>query len=170
MHDNKKLMKKISILIPCYNESENIDALYAAIIKEINKLDNYEWEIIFEDNSSTDNTVELLRALTKKDKRVRVIVNLANYGPERSGCNLFLCPCADAVIPMCAELEDPPSLIPQFVKNWEQGWLVVLGQYLKREENLLIHGFRQLYYKIIAGFSDVKIEKNVTHFLKMYAQ
>lgn len=157
-------MKKISILIPCYNESLNIGFLYEAIIKETSRFNNYEWEIVFEDNSSTDNTVELLRALAEKDKRVRIIINMANYGPERSGCNLFLSPCADAVIPMCADLEDPPSLIPQFVKYWEQGWLVVLGQYVKREENLLIHGFRQLYYKMIAGFSDVKIEKNVTGF------
>lgn len=159
-----EFIKKISILIPCYNESENINALYAAIIKEINPLDNYEWEIIFEDNNSTDNTVELLRSLVKEDKRVRVIVNLANYGPERSSCNLFLSPCADAVICMCADLEDPPSLIPKFVKAWENGWLVALGQYTKRDENFLIHCCRQLYYKIIAGFSDVKIEKNVTGF------
>lgn len=160
----RKQMKKISIAIPCYNESANIADLYVAITKEINKLNYYEWEIIFEDNSSTDNTVELLRTLAEKDKRVRIIVNLANYGPERSGCNLFLSPCADAEIFMCADLEDPPYLIPQFVEAWEQGWPVVLGQYNKREESFLIHVFRQLYYKIIANFSDVKIERNVTGF------
>jgi len=158
------IMKKISILIPCYNESANIADLYTAITKEINKFNNYEWEMIFEDNNSTDNTVELLRNLTIKDKRVRIIVNLANYGPERSSCNLFLSPCADAVICMCADLEDPPSLIPQFLEAWENGWRVALGKYMKREENLLIHCCRRLYYRVIAGFSDVKIEKNVTGF------
>lgn len=157
-------MKKISIIIPCYNESANIDALYAAVTKEIGALPQYEWEMIFEDNCSTDNTVDLLRALTEKDKRVRVIVNMANYGPDRSGNNLFLSPCADAVIGMAADLEDPPSLIPQFVEAWEQGWPVVMGQYASRRENPVMSACRGLYYRIIAAFSDVKLEKNVTGF------
>ncbi len=85
-------MKKISIMIPCYNESANVEALYAAVTKEIDRLERYEWEIIFEDNCSTDNTVELLRAISERDKRVRIIVNQSNYGPERNGSNLFLVP------------------------------------------------------------------------------
>jgi len=148
-------MKRISITIPCYNESANIDVLYAALTHETDKLDRYEWEYIFEDNSSTDNTVELLRSLSEKDKRVRVIVNQANYGPERSGSNVFLSPCADAMITMAADLEDPPDLIPRFVEAWEQGWLVVLGQYQSRKESFTIHACRQLYYKIIDAFSEV---------------
>ena len=157
-------MKKISITVPCYNESANVNALYSALTREIDKLDRYEWEIIFEDNCSTDNTVELLRALAEKDKRVRVIINEANYGAERNGSNLLLAPCADAVIGIAADLEDPPELIPQFVEAWEQGWKVVLGQYRSRKENFAIHACRQLYYKIIAAFSDVKLERNVTGF------
>ena len=157
-------MKKISIIINCYNESKNINDLYAAITAEIDKLNRYEWEMIFEDNSSTDNTVELLRALAEKDKRVRIIVNMANYGAYRSGCNLFQSPCADAVISICADLEDPPSLIPQFVEAWEQGWLVVQGQYVSRTENPLMRICRKLYYIIIAAFSDIKLEHNITSF------
>lgn len=157
-------MKKISIMIPCYNESANVEALYAAVTKEIDRLDRYEWEIIFEDNCSTDNTVELLRAISERDKRVRIIVNQANYGPERNGSNLFLVPCADAVIGMAADLEDPPALIPQFVEAWEQGWPVVLAQYATRKENPFIHACRGLYYRIIAAFSDVQLAHNITGF------
>lgn len=160
----KNVKKKITIAIPCYNESANIDALYTAIRAEIDRLDRYEWELVFEDNSSTDDTVALLRRLTERDRRVRVVVNMSNYGPERSGSNLFLLPRADAVIGMCADLEDPPSLIPQFVEAWEQGWPVVLGKYVSRKENPVMRACRGLYYRIIAAFSDVKLERNVTGF------
>lgn len=164
MNETLNKMKKITIVVPCYNESGNIDALYSAILAEISKLDRYEWELMFEDNCSTDNTVELLRALAQRDRRVRVIVNMANYGPERSDCNLFLSPCADAVIAMCADLEDPPAMIPRFVEAWEQGWPVVLGQYNKREENAFIHALRRGYYHILTRLSDMKLEQNVTGF------
>ena len=157
-------MKKISILIPCYNESANVDTLYTAITRETNILNQYDWEVIFEDNNSTDNTVELLRNLSNHDGRVRIIVNMSNYGTERSGSNLFLSPCADAVICMAADLEDPPELIKRFVEAWEQGWPVVLGQYAKREDGFLIHCCRRLYYKIVTAFSDVRVEGNVTGF------
>ncbi len=157
-------MKKISILSCCYNESDNIYPFYKAVIHEIEKLDKYEWEIIFEDNCSTDNTVEIIRTIIEKDKRVRLVVNQANYGAERSGSNLFLIPCADAVIGIASDLEDPPSLIPLFIEAWENGWPVVLGQYVSRVENIVISTCRRLYYKIIAAFSDVRLERNVTGF------
>lgn len=157
-------MKKISILVPCYNEEDNVVALYEAIRQEIDALPRYEWEFIFADNGSTDKTVERLRELAQKDARVRAIVNQTNYGVERSSTNLILAACADAIITISADLEDPPALIPQFVEAWEQGWLVVMGQYVSRRENPLLHACRRLYYKVVAVFSDVKIEKNVTGF------
>lgn len=157
-------MKKISVLVPCYNESENVNALYDAVSHEIDTLDRYTWEIVFEDNGSTDNTVELLRALSEKDERVRVIVNQSNYGVERSSSNLILSVCADAIITIAADLQDPPSLIPQFVEAWEKGWLVVLGKYNSRKENFILRGCRSLYYKVVDAFSDISIENNVTGF------
>ncbi|MBQ8920707.1 MAG: glycosyltransferase family 2 protein [Oscillospiraceae bacterium] len=157
-------MKKISIMIPCYNESENIHALYRALRKQIGRLDRYQWDIVFADNGSTDNTVELLRSLSEKDGRIRVIVNQTNYGVERSSTNLILAASADAIITISADLEDPPSLIPKFIAAWEQGWKVVLGKYVTRKENPVMRAFRSLYYSIIAAFSDVKVERNVTGF------
>lgn len=157
-------MKKITIAIPCYNESANIAAVYEAVRAEIDKLDRYEWEIIFEDNCSTDDTVAQLRALAEKDKRVRAIVNMANYGVERSGSNLLLAPCADAIITLAADLEDPPALIPQFVAAWEEGWPVVLGQYTARAGSAAMGLCRRLYYRIMDAFSEVKLPRNVTGF------
>ena len=157
-------MTKISIVACCYNEEQNIEALYAALVQQTDALAGYEWEFVFADNCSTDGTADILRALAERDRRVKVILNQANYGVERSGSNAILSARGDAVISMASDLEDPPELIPQFVAAWEDGWPVVMGQYRKRQEGLLIHGCRKLYYKIIAAFSDVHLAENVTGF------
>ncbi|MBQ5988037.1 MAG: glycosyltransferase family 2 protein [Oscillospiraceae bacterium] len=157
-------MKKICIAASCYNESANIMTLYNEILKQIEKNNNYKWEILFEDNCSTDNTVEILRSIASKDKRVKVILNQANYGPDRSVMNVIFSSDADAVIAMASDLEDPPELIPEFVTAWEEGYKVAWGQYTSRNENLILKFFRKIYYKIIAAFSDLKTENNVTGF------
>ena len=155
-------MKKISIVSGCYNEAGNIVNLYKEIRKHTDVLTNYEWEIVFADNCSTDGTVEILRDLAAKDRRVKVILNQANYGPERSGANALLSVCADAVILMASDLEDPPEFIPGFVKAWEDGYKVVMGQYIFRQGNPVINLCRWIYYHVIALFSEYKIEKNMT--------
>ena len=157
-------MKKICIVSSCYNEAENIEDLYDEILKATASLSQYEWEMIFEDNCSTDNTADILRRIAKKDKRVKVILNMSNYGPDRSGANALFSACADAIIPMASDLEDPPSLIPEFVKAWENGALVVMGQYTSRRGNPIIGFCRRAYYKIIDVFSEIHIENNVTGF------
>ena len=157
-------MKKISIVSGCYNEAGNIENLYKEIRKQTDVLTNYEWEIVFADNCSTDGTVEILRDLAAKDRRVKVILNQANYGPERSGANALLSVCADAVILMASDLEDPPELIPGFVKAWEDGYKVVMGQYTSRQGNPVINLCRWIYYHVIALFSEYKLEQNVTGF------
>ena len=157
-------MKRICIVSGCYNEEENIDALYTEIKKVTNKLTKYNWEILFADNCSTDKTVDILRRLAEKDKSVRIILNQANYGPDRSGANALFNVCADAVILMASDLEDPPDLIPQYVASWENGYKVVMGQYTTRQGNLLLNFCRWNYYRIMDLFSEYKIEKNVTGF------
>lgn len=157
-------MKKICIVSSCYNESGNIEELYEEILRHTATLDQYEWEMLFEDNCSTDNTVEILRKIAEKDKRVKVILNMANYGPDRSGANALFSACADAVIPMASDLEDPPSMIPKFVEAWEEGYLVVMGKYITRKGNPLIKFCRSAYYRIMDALTDVKVENNVTGF------
>ena len=157
-------MKKICIVSSCYNEAGNIEELYNEIVRQITPLDSYEWNMLFEDNCSTDNTAEILREIAAKDKRVKVILNMANYGPDRSGANAIFSACADAIIPMASDLEDPPSMIPEYVKAWEEGYLVVMGQYSGRKENFLLSLFRKTYYSIIDSLTEVKVERNVTGF------
>ena len=157
-------MKKISIVSACYNEAGNIEELYYKIRKQTDLLVNYEWEFVFADNCSTDRTIDILREIAAKDFRVKVILNQANYGPERSGANVLLAVCADAVILMASDLEDPPELIPSFVKAWEEGYQVVMGQYISRQGNPIMNCCREIYYQIISLFSEYKLEQNVTGF------
>ena len=157
-------MKKISIVSGCYNEAGNIEELYNEIKKYTAELVNYEWEFVFADNCSTDGTVEVLRGIAAKDKHVKVILNQANYGADRSGANALLNVCADAVIVMASDLEDPPALIPRFVKAWEDGYQVVMGQYTSRRGNPALNLCRWFYYHVIAMFSEYKLEQNVTGF------
>ncbi len=157
-------MKKVCIVSGCYNECSNIDKLYKRIKETTDKLLNYEWEILFADNCSTDGTIDVLRELSEKDKRVKVILNQANYGPDRSGANALFTVCADAVIVMASDLEDPPELISDFVKAWEDGNKVVMGQYTSRQGNFLLNFCRWVYYHVIELFSEYKMEENVTGF------
>ena len=157
-------VKKISIVSSCYNEEANLEALYEALLCQTEALPGYAWEFVFADNCSTDRSAEVLRALAAKDRRVRVILNQANYGPDRSCTNALFAARGDAVIVMASDLEDPPSLIPAFVRAWEEGWPVVMGKYNARRENPLLRLFRKSYYRIIAAFSEYRLEQNVTGF------
>lgn len=157
-------MKKITILIPCYNEEKNIIPIYNETLNVIKNLNDYKWEFLFVDNCSTDGTQEGLRSLAAKDKRIKVILNQANYGITRSVCNGFFSSDGDAVIMLEADFEDPPQLIPEFVKAWEEGYKVVLAKYRSRQENPVVHMCRKLYYKIVTSISEVKLVSNVNGF------
>ncbi len=157
-------MKKVCFVIPCYNEELNVEELYNELVKTTAGIENYIWEFLFADNYSTDGTEDKLRALAAKDKRVKVILNQANYGPSRSSANAMYSVNADAAIIMAADLEDPPEMIYKFLEAWEDGYKVVFAQYRKRKENFLIHVCRKIYYNITVGLSDFKTEKNLTGF------
>ena len=160
-------MKKITIITPCFNEENNIE-ICAGELKKVmlEKLPQYDYEHIFADNASTDLTLKILRKLASKDKRIKVIANSRNVGPFRNMWNAMRHASGDAVIPMLsADLQDPPSVIPDLVENWASGNLVVYGVRLNRQENLVMRFARNLYYRIIQRFASAPIPLNSGEFL-----
>jgi glycosyltransferase involved in cell wall biosynthesis len=162
--DAKK--KMISIVTPCYNEEENIRDCYEAV-REVfeTRLAGYDFEHIFCDNASTDRTVAILKELAREDGRVKIIVNSRNFGPFRSTFNGLLNTKGDAVVVLlAADLQDPPALIPDFVRKWEEGYQIVYGIREKREENPVMAYARKIYYRLICRFADVDIPPDVGEF------
>lgn len=157
-------MKKISIGVPCYNEENNVYAMYSAIKKEMEKLTDYDYEIIFADNSSTDSTAQILKEIAQNDPYVKVIINQANYGPNRSGTNLISKMSGEAYIGIPCDFQEPPEMIPEFIKYWEQGYHVVWGQKVKSKENPVKYFLRTCYYKIIKFFSASVQYEHITGF------
>ena len=158
--------KVISIVSPCYNEEDNVRQCYEAVRVVFEKeLPDYDFEHIFADNGSKDETVRVLRELAATDKRVKVIVNSRNYGPFRSAFNAILRASGDAVIPMLAvDLQDPPELIPTFVKKWNEGYQVVAGCRKTRREPFLLRHVRRLYYRVVNTLADFSIPHDVGEF------
>ena len=120
-------MPLLTILTACYNEEGNVREVYQQVKAAMQTLPSYDYEHLFIDNASKDKTVEILRELAAADKRVKVIVNTRNFGHIRSPYYAFLQARGDAVMSCVADLQDPPELIPQFVKKWEEGYKVVIG-------------------------------------------
>lgn len=157
------MKKKISICIPCYNENENVVKIYSLVSEEMKKMSvKYDYEILFEDNCSTDNTQDKLRKLAKEDKNVKVIFNAKNFGAMKNGGYIMFQATGDAVIGMPCDLQTPVELIPRYIELWEQGNQVVLGQIVESNESKIMFGLRGLYYKIIDACSDNKELKHVT--------
>jgi glycosyltransferase involved in cell wall biosynthesis len=156
-------MKKISIVTPCFNEAENVEELYSRIQTTLNGTP-FDYEHIFIDNSSTDATVNILKTIAAKDKRVKIIVNSRNFGHIRSPYYGLLQGTGDAVIILASDLQDPPELIPEFIHKWEDGYKVVIGVKTKSEEFGLFYFFRSLYYRILRHLSDVRLIDNYTGF------
>ena len=157
-------MKKVSLCIPCYNEEENIPLVYQELTKVMQQLGNYDYEMIFEDNASTDHSVEILRRLAQEDSKVKVILNTRNFGPSRSGKNCCFNATGDVIISVAADLQNPVSMIPVFLKYWEEGYKVVMGQKNSSKEGKIKYSLRKIYYKIIAAFSDIPQITNITGF------
>lgn len=160
-------MKKISVITPCFNEEDNVE-ICARELKKVmlEKLPGYEYEHIFADNASTDSTLQKLRALASDDSQIRVISNSRNVGPFRNMWNAMKSATGDAVIPLLpADLQDPPSVIPELVKNWELGFLVTYGVRANREESFIMRFVRGLYYRIIRRFAQAEIPIDSGEFL-----
>ncbi len=160
-------MKKISFVSSCYNEEENIDNLYERVMKQAELFsDRYEFEYILVDNCSSDNTAGKLRELAEKDKRVKVILNARNFGHIRSPYYGMIQADSDAVIYLASDLQDPPELISDFIKKWEEGYKVVLGLKTESEESFLLFLIRSVYYELISRIADddTNLVKNCTGF------
>ena len=128
-------MKKISILIPTYNEEENIKPLCEAIKNELKTIPKYDYEIVFIDNDSKDKTRDLIKEECKKDKRVKAIFNVKNFGQFNSPYYGMLQTTGDCTITMCADFQDPVELIHEFIKEWENGYKIVIGRKSKSKES-----------------------------------
>lgn len=150
---NKK-RKTISIVISCYNEEGNLQELYDRLIKVIELFPQYDYEIIVADNCSTDGSRDILRQLAAADKKFKVILNANNFGHIRSPFNALLQASGNAAVLMCSDLQEPPEVIVDFIKRWEEGSQVVVGVKLKSKENPLMFLVRKFYYWLLSKFSN----------------
>lgn len=158
-------MKKISIMIPCYNEEENVVQICDAVEGVLNKeLSQYDYEILFIDNCSQDRTRELIESICEKNNKVKAIFNVANFGQFNSPFYGLCQTSGDCTISVCADFQDPVELIPRFVKEWEEGYKIVCGVKTSSKENKLVYLARTIYYKTIKKFSDVDMIEHFTGF------
>jgi glycosyltransferase involved in cell wall biosynthesis len=160
-------MKKIiSIVTPCFNEEANVTPCYLAIKRLFaGPLAKYDYEHIFCDNASTDATVRVLKALASQDARVKVIVNARNFGALRSNYNGVLAATGDAVLVFLpADLQDPPEVIPELVKQWESGNEIVYGIRAQRQEGFLMRTARRIFYRLVRRMADIDVPVDAGEF------
>lgn len=155
-------MKKISVTIPCWSEEKSIRQMYDRLTKIFKEqLSTYDYEIIFVDDYSPDNTREEIRKLCNKDQHVKAVFNARNFGFSRNVFASLLYGTGDATFMLFGDLQDPPELLPQMVAEWEKGKKVIIGQRTKGNENRLMYAMRKLYYKIMEKLAD---SKQIEHF------
>lgn len=157
-------MKKISVLVPTYNEEENVEPLSDAIISEFKKLPQYDYEIVFIDNDSTDSTRERLRRLCAGNKKIKAIFNAKNFGQNNSPYYGLTQTTGDCTVVMCADFQDPVEMIPKFIEEWEKGYKIVSAIKTTSKENKIMRFLRTCYYKMIKRFSDVEQIEHFTGF------
>jgi glycosyltransferase involved in cell wall biosynthesis len=157
-------MKRISVITPCYNEEQNVDELYRRVRAAIQTAGDYQYEHIFIDNHSEDDTVAILREIATRDRNVKVIVNARNFGHIRSPHHALLQTSGDAVIGLVADLQDPPELIPQMLRKWEQGYAMVLCVKNTSEESTFLYALRSCYYQLVQRLSAIRTVDHFTGF------
>ena len=158
-------MPLISIVTGCFNEEENLRELWERVTRVMQtELPAYRYELIVADNCSTDRSVDILREICREDPRVKVIVNNRNFGHIRSGYHAMLQATGDVLIALASDLEDPPEMIPEFVRKWELGYKIVLAQKTASEEFFGFFLVRRLYYFVANRLSEIPLVKNVTGF------
>ena len=155
-------MKKISVLIPCYNEKENVGPISQAVTGILEReLPQYDYELVFIDNDSTDGTRDIIRGLCRENPRIKAIFNARNFGQFNSPYYGMLQVTGDCVIEMVADFQDPVELIPQYVHEWEKGYKIVIGIKTSSQENRIMYWLRSCYYRTIKKLSDVE---QIEHF------
>ena len=157
-------MKTISVVSPCYNEEGNVEELYRRVRAVMAGLGKYRYEHIFIDNASRDRTVEILKSIAAQDTNVRVIVNARNFGQIRSPIHALYQATGDAVIGMASDLQDPPEMLGEFVRRWEDGYAMVLAVKTTSDENPLMFWIRKRYYRLVRRLSDIETFENFTGF------
>jgi glycosyltransferase involved in cell wall biosynthesis len=163
---NIKITKKlVSVISPCYNEQGNVDVLYERVKEIFALLGKYEYEHIFIDNDSQDETIGVLNKIAEKDSRVKIIINARNFGFVRSTYYGLLQGMGDASILVFSDLQDPPELIIDFLEKWEDGYLVVKGIKVSSQENSLVYNIRRFYYFLAGVLSEeIDLTSNFTGF------
>jgi Glycosyltransferases involved in cell wall biogenesis len=156
------MKKKVSVLIPCYNEEENVVPMSNAIKDMFEKnLPQYDYELLFIDNDSSDNTRPLLREICARNKHVKAIFNAKNFGQFNSPYHGMLQTSGDCVISMVCDFQDPVELIPKYLAAWEEGFKIVIGIKTASKENKIMYALRSMYYSFVKKFSDVE---QIQHF------
>ena len=156
------MAKKISVMIPCYNELENVVPMSEAVVEQFEKnLPEYDYELVFIDNCSTDGTRNKLEEICAKNNKIKAIFNAKNFGQFNSPFYGMCQTTGDATITMCCDFQDPVDLIPQFVREWEKGYKIVAAIKTSSDENSLMYFLRTCYYKLIKKMSNVE---QIEHF------
>jgi glycosyltransferase involved in cell wall biosynthesis len=154
----------VSVVTPCYNEEGNAAELYAAVRAVFAERPQYRYEHVFIDNASRDGTGHVLRALAAADPNVKVIFNARNFGHIRSPYHALMQARGDVVIGMACDFQDPPELIPTFLRHWEEGYKVALGVKESAEEHGLFYAVRTRYYRTLARIAAVELVPQATGF------
>lgn len=158
-------MKKISVMIPCFNEVENVDSMSFAVVNILEEaLPQYDYEVLFIDNCSTDGTRERLEEICRKNKKIKAIFNVTNFGQFNSPFYGMCQTTGDCTITMCCDFQDPVELIPRFVEEWEKGHKIVSGIKTSSKENPIVYFMRTMYYKLIRNMSSVEMIEHFTGF------
>jgi len=162
--NNANSLDLISICIPCFNEEKNVKWAYENVKNVIKNDFKNNYEFVFVDNGSEDGTRVEIEKLIKKDKRVKGVFLSRNFGPEASGQAAIDNSSGDAVVILACDLQDPPDLIPRFIEKWNEGYDLVLGQYKKVEDSVLMTFMRKSFYKLFRKISNIDVPTNVTGF------
>ena len=148
-------------MVPTYNEEDNVIPISKAIIEQVKLCGNYDYELLFIDNDSKDSTREKIRALCADNPHIKAIFNAKNYGQFNSPYYGILQATGDCVISMAADFQDPPELIPKYVRAWEEGYKLVMGQKVSSRENPLVYRARQFYYRFMKKHSEIDFLEQV---------
>ena len=157
-------MKKVSIMIPCYNEEENVVPISEAVVAQLEQLPQYDYEILFIDNCSQDNTRPLLREICAKNPKIRAIFNSKNFGQFNSPYHGLCQTSGDCTISLCCDFQDPVEMIPRLLEEWEQGYKIVCAVKTSSKENKLMYALRSVYYRMIKKMSSVEQIEHFTGF------
>jgi len=155
-------VKKISVLIPTYNEELNVVPISEAVLKQLEDLKNYDYELVFIDNNSSDSTRELIRKICSENEKVKAIFNAKNYGQFNSPYYGIMQCTGDCVIEMVADFQDPVDLIPRYIEEWEKGHKIVMAKKTTSKESRIVYHMRGLFYSFMKKYSSIDYMEQVT--------